>query len=87
MNIDQLKTRFPNENVCRQFFESIIWRHGRICPHCQCQKSYSICGASARAGLYECAQCKGQFTATTQTPMHSTKLPLWKWLSYTAREH
>jgi len=36
--------------------------------------------ASARSGLYECAQCKRQFTVTTQTPMHSTKLPLWKWM-------
>jgi len=80
MNIDQLRTRFPNENVCRHFFESILWRHGRICPHCQCQKSYPICGASARPGLYECAKCKRQFTVTTKTPMHSTKLPLWKWL-------
>jgi transposase-like protein len=80
MNIDQLREKFPNENVCRQFFASIIWRHGRICPHCQCQKSYAICGASARPGLYECAKCKRQFTITTKTPMHSTKLPLWKWL-------
>ena len=29
MNIDQFRAKFPNENVCRQFFESIIWRHGR----------------------------------------------------------
>ena len=65
MNIDQLRAKFAIENVCRQFFESVIWQHGRICPHCQCQ---------------ECAKCKRQFTITTKTPMHSTKLPLWKWL-------
>ena len=80
MNIDQLRARFPDENACRQFFESVIWQHGRICPHCQCPKSYPISGISARAGLYECAQCKRQFTVTCKTPMHSTKLPLWKWL-------
>ena len=80
MNIDQLKTKFSDENPCRQFFESVIWRQGRFCPHCQCAKSYHIRGGSARPGLYECAQCKRQFTVTTKTPMHSTKLPLWKWL-------
>ena len=80
MNIDQLRARFPDENACRQFFESVIWQHGRICPHCQCPKSYPISGISARAGLYECAKCKRQFTVTCKTPMHSTKLPLWKWL-------
>ena len=80
MNLDELRARFPDEQSCRQFFEYIIWRHGRICPHCQCKKSYCICGDSSRPGLYECAQCKRQFTVTTKTPMHSTKLSLWKWI-------
>lgn len=80
MNTDQLRARFPNENACRKFFESIIWRNGRRCPHCGFEKSYSICGKSSRQGLYECGRCKRQFTVTTKTPMHSTKLCLWKWL-------
>ncbi|CAB1070467.1 hypothetical protein D1AOALGA4SA_12653, partial [Olavius algarvensis Delta 1 endosymbiont] len=25
MDIDQLRARFPDENACRTFFESIIW--------------------------------------------------------------
>jgi len=80
MNIDQLRQQFPDEEACRSFFESILWNHGRSCPHCHCLKSYRISGASARSGLYECSCCKRQFTVTTKTPMHSTKLPLWKWL-------
>jgi transposase-like protein len=80
MDIDQLKARFPDENACRQFFESVIWRSGRLCPHCACAKSYPLSGKSSRPGLYECNECKRQFTVTTRTPMHSTKLPLWKWL-------
>lgn len=80
MDIDQLRARFPDENACRIFFESIIWRNGRFCPHCDCAKSYLLSGKSSRPGLYECDKCKRQFTVTTRTPMHSTKLPLWKWL-------
>ena len=80
MNIDQLRQQFPDEEACRSFFESILWNHGRSCPHCHCLKSYRISGASARSGPYECSCCKRQFTVTTKTPMHSTKLPLWKWL-------
>ena len=80
MNIDQLKERFPDESSCRRFFESIIWKNGRLCPHCFSNRSYRIGGASARPGLYECGMCKRQFTVTTKTPMHSTKLPLWKWI-------
>ena len=80
MDIDQLKARFPDEHACREFFESIIWQYGRRCPHCDCEKSYRLSGQSSRPGLYECGWCKQQFTVTTHTPMHSTKLPLWKWL-------
>ena len=80
MNTDQLRDRFPDENACRSFFESIIWRNGRICPHCGFERSYHLSGKTCRAGLYECGRCKGQFTVTTKTPLHSTKLSLWKWL-------
>lgn len=80
MNTDQLRARFPDENACRNFFESVIWGVGRHCPHCSFPKSYHLSGKTSRAGLYECDQCKRQFTVTTKTPMHSTKLLLWKWL-------
>ena len=80
MNIDQLKEQFPNEDTCRVFVESILWKHGRNCPHCYCLKTYHLSGASVRSGVYECGRCKGQFTITVKTPMHSTKLPLSKWL-------
>jgi len=80
MNLDQLKATFPDEIACRNFFEAIIWRNGRRCPHCDCETSYFLSGPSSRPGLYECGGCKRQFTVTTRTPMHSTKLPLWTWL-------
>jgi transposase-like protein len=80
MNIDQFKARFENEDARRSFFESVLWRNGRFCPNCHCDKSYRLSGKSVRAGLHECAQFKRQFTVTSRTPMHSTKLPLWKWL-------
>jgi hypothetical protein len=42
MNTDQLRERFPDENVCRTFFESIIWSDGRFCPHCGFERTYHI---------------------------------------------
>lgn len=80
MTITELRKQFPDEASCRQFFEMIIWASDRICPHCGHGNSWAIKGESARAGLYECAGCGLQFTVTTKTPMHSTKLPLWTWL-------
>ena len=80
MNIDELREQIPDEASCRKFFEKLIWPDGRLCPHCRCSHSYRLRGSTSRAGLYECAECKRQFTVTTRTTMHSTKLPLWKWL-------
>jgi transposase-like protein len=80
MNIDQLKQQFPTEASCRDFFEAIMWPEGRICPHCSSKKSYIISCKTARVGLYQCGKCHRQFSVTTKTPMHSTKLCLWKWI-------
>ena len=80
MDIEELYKMIPNEATCRAFFEELIWPDGRVCPNCGYERSYRINGASTRSGLYECASCKRQFTVTTNTPMHSTKLPLFKWL-------
>ncbi len=80
MNLRKLRERFPDEATCRKFIEGIIWRDGRVCPNCQCKTTWPLNGKSSRPSLYECAECKRQFTVTTQTPMHSTKLPLWLWI-------
>jgi transposase-like protein len=80
MTITELRKQFPDETACRLFFETIIWASGRICPHCGNEKSWAINSKSSRKGLYECGGCGFQFTVTTKTPMHSTKLPLWTWL-------
>ena len=80
MTINGLRKQFPDEEACRQFFESVIWASGRICPHCSHYESWEIKSKSARSGLYLCRGCRLQFTVTTKTPLHSTKLPLWTWL-------
>lgn len=80
MTINGLRKQFPDEEACRQFFESVIWASSRICPHCCHFESWEIKAKSARSGLYLCRECRLQFTVTTKTPLHSTKLPLWTWL-------
>jgi len=80
MNINQFCNHFPDEVACRKYLERVIWPSGRVCPHCGCLDSWRIKGDSSRSGLYECSGCSGQFTVTTKTPLHSTKLPLKTWL-------
>jgi transposase-like protein len=85
--IDDMIVAFGNEQQCRRLFEEMIWPNGRICPACGYKHSIKIAGRDmgrrrARPGLYQCSNgdCRFQFTATTHTPLHSTKLPLSTWL-------
>ncbi|MCP4082515.1 MAG: IS1595 family transposase [Gammaproteobacteria bacterium] len=80
MNLNQFRNMFPDENACREYLEKAIWPSGRVCPHCGSLESWRIKGDSSRSGLYECSGCTRQFTVTTKTPLHSTKLSLRTWL-------
>ena len=80
MNVKQLRDFFPDEASCRTFFESAVWPDGPVCPHCHRRKAWRLTGLSARPGLLECSDCHRQFTVTTKTPFHSTKLGLWTWI-------
>lgn len=77
---DLLQQALPDEDACRAFLEDARWREGRYCPHCGSLESWPIRSAVVRAGLYECKGCHRQFTVTTKTPLHGTKLPLWRWI-------
>ncbi len=75
--------KMPSERHARIFLEEMIWPSGRHCPHCGSLSSTPIRGRTARPGLYQCAEreCRLQFTVTTKTPMHATKLDLRIWIA------
>ena len=75
--------KMPSEHHGRVFLEEMIWPTGRYCPHCGSVRSVALRCQSARAGLYQCSEqeCRNQFTVTTKTPMHSTKLDLRVWIA------
>ncbi len=60
---------------------------GEFAPPVVTNRSIAIAGRDTgklrpRPGLYQCSSgdCRFQFTVTTHTPLHSTKLPLRVWL-------
>lgn len=77
---------FSDDDRCRRLLEAMVWPRGRLCPACGCHRSISLAGRDtgrrARPGLYQCSDqdCRQQFTVTTRTPLHATKLPLRTWL-------
>lgn len=79
-SIPDIWKRMPSEMHARRFLEGIIWANGRQCPHCQSKNSGALRGKSCRPGLYQCRDCRLQFTVTTHTPMHGTKLDLRLWI-------
>lgn len=85
--VEDMVAAFRDEEHCRHLLEGMIWRDGRVCPACGYKRSIAIAGRDmgkrrARPGLYQCSSgdCRFQFTVTTHTPLHATKLPLRVWL-------
>lgn len=68
-----------SEDQAREWFEKKRWPHGAICPHCGSLSVTKLKAQSARPGLYQCRDCKKQFTVTVGTPLHRTQIPLHKW--------
>lgn len=84
--VSDMVMAFQNEEHCRRLLERLVWPSGRLCPVCGYRESTALagrdCGGTCRPGLYQCSnpECRHQFTVTTRTPLHATKLPLRVWL-------
>ena len=72
----ELSNIFPNEEATRTWFETIVWPHGRQCPHCGSDDTYE---STHRTMRYRCRGCWKHFSVKTGTCMASSKVPLRKW--------
>jgi transposase-like protein len=74
---------FTNENKAREWLEARVWPQGPICPHCGASGDdvTKLEGSKHRPGLYQCNQCREQFTVTVKTVFERSKIPLTKWLA------
>ena len=75
--------RFNDEAAAFEYVESKLWPRGPVCPHCGNADSKRIRkmeGKATRLGLYNCNECKGQFTVRQGTIFESSHLPLRLWL-------
>jgi transposase-like protein len=68
------------EEEARETFERIRWPNGPVCPHCGSVESTKLQGKVHRPGLYWCQGCQGQFTATVNTILEDSHLPIRTWL-------
>ena len=59
----------------RDIFKKLRWKDGLKCPYCGETHIWHFAN-----GGYKCSHCGKKFTDTSNTPFHSTKLPLAYWL-------
>ena len=75
---------FTDETKAREWLEARVWPKGPVCPHCgnvDQDKITKLEGKAHRPGLYQCAECREQFTVTVKTVFERSKIPLSKWLA------
>ncbi len=74
---------FHDETKAREWLEAQIWPDGPVCPHCGSWEPTALKGKAHRPGLYQCNECRQQFTVTVGTLFERSKIPLSKWLMAT----
>ncbi|HYI42396.1 MAG TPA: transposase, partial [Sphingomicrobium sp.] len=71
---DILAPRFIDPVAARKHLEALRWPDGAECPHCGLIKATAVKGG--REGLYQCNNCREQFTVTVGTVFEKSKIPL-----------
>ena len=70
----EFQERFATEEACRQYLEQLRWPDGFRCPACGADH-----GWRTGRGLWFCARCSRQTSATAGTIFESTRKPLRMW--------
>lgn len=72
---------FTDKDKAREYLEAQRWPDGVHCAHCGgTDRIKKMEGAKHRPGLYQCGDCRKQFTVTVGTVFERSKVPLNKWL-------
>jgi len=88
--VTALTDRLRTEADAWEFLEELRWPNGPKCPACHGTDVYLIqpkngtsrrtsSGSMSQRRTWNCRPCKRQFSATTGTMMHGTKIPLRIW--------
>ena len=90
MNLVDVMQELSTEEQCFAFLESQRWPDGVQCPACGSDHISRINRRSesknVRKNLYQClaAGCRQQFSVTSGTVFHDSRIPLTKWFMATA---
>ncbi len=81
-SIFEIVSKFNSEEACIAHFEHIRWPRGLVCPKCGGKRVFKF-DTQGKTGklrhLYECPDCRYQYSVTVGTIFHDSHLPLTKW--------
>jgi transposase-like protein len=71
---------YQDAEAAREWLEARIWPDGPVCGHCGSYSVTVLHGKKHRSGLFQCNDCREQFTVTVNSVMERSKIPLNKWV-------
>lgn len=74
---------FTDADEARKHLEAQRWPNGPVCPHCgnvDQAKITAMQGKAHRPGLYNCKECRSQFSVTVGTVFEGSKIALNRWM-------
>ena len=74
-NLLTLIDHYGTDEACRELLERLRWPNGVACPRCGSQGISEL----RKRPVYDCNDCRYQFSVTAGTIMHDSHLPLRKW--------
>ncbi len=78
VSLFQLQEMFPTEEAAEAWFEKFLWPSGVFCRSCASEDVRVRKDSSPK--YYRCNTCNKKFTIRPHTLLHSSKLPLRKWI-------
>ena len=85
-NTGLLAPQYRDEDAAREHLEKVRWPDGPVCPHCGVISEATKLEPRAdskngvRKGVYQCNDCRKQFSITVGTIFEDSHIPLHKWL-------
>lgn len=67
---------FGSNDECREYLTRLRWPNGLACLRCGSVDVTTL----PKRNLFQCSDCRYQFSVTTNTIMHDSHLPLRKWM-------
>jgi transposase-like protein len=91
ITITELATKLPDEDAAYTYLEKLRWPNQPVCPHCGSINDHYFLtpkgdGRKTRTGsisarrVWKCKDCRKQFSVTTGTIFHGTRVSLRIWI-------